>query len=220
MKLAAPSQKPVLEMVPNYWLRAMRASPHVTEANFLRALASAALATALLEEPGAKVPVVGKIAVLDALVRQQSDPVFALRLGRSCEVRFGSVLSYILFSSATVGPALANVCDFARLTRPRSRLELINVGYSLEFRLEHPDPAVQAAHAYREFAIGNIVRSFEVATQNPIRPRCVHLAASIGSRADDVGKALGCAVHDGAGHTAIVFSKQVAATRIASSDEL
>ncbi|MEM8553636.1 MAG: AraC family transcriptional regulator ligand-binding domain-containing protein [Pseudomonadota bacterium] len=220
MKRAASIATDSEEMVPNYWLRSLKGSPHLSPDMLAFALREADLEPDILDQPGVMLPLLREVAVVEALAHYSPDPLFALRLGLSSRANGGSVLSYILFASPTLRVGLTNVCTFIRLTRPRSRVQMISTPDHVEFRMGHPEPQVQMAVAYRDFALGSILRSWSTATNTTIHPHCVYIAAPIGKRSHEIARALRCPVEDAKGHTAIIVKHSVLDLPIRSSDEL
>jgi len=218
MKRAISVSSDRTELVPNYWLRSLESSQVLDTACFQQALREAGIAADVLQEPGLKLPLAQEIAVVECLARQNADPLFPLRLGLTSQAHTGSVLSYLLFASPTLEVGLRRMCEFARLTRPRSRVELILAEESAEFRLSHPEPLVQRAFTYREFVLGNILHSFAVATQGALKPDGVYIAVPIGARAQRIAAVLGCRVEDAKGYSAIVMKPSALDLPIRSSD--
>ncbi|WP_424965246.1 AraC family transcriptional regulator ligand-binding domain-containing protein [Dinoroseobacter sp. S375] len=218
MKRAAPIADDGQESVPNYWLSSLKEVPHLGPGALAAALEAAGLETRVLDTPGEMVPLMQEIAVVEALARQSDDPLFALKLGLAARANTGSILSYILFASPTLRAGLDHIAEFVRLTRPRSRVEIRSEGATTEFRMGHPAPRVQRAVHYREFVLGSILNSWSAATQAPVQPQRVHVAAPIGHRARAISGALGCPVEDATGYTAIVLKSSALDLPIRSSD--
>lgn len=214
-----PAPEDGAEQVPNYWLRSLRRSSHLDAEALDRALKVAGLTQDTLREAGTLLPLHREVAVLEALAKHSSDPIFALRLGQTAETRTGSVLSYILFSSPTVRKALSNMCEFSRITRPRSRVELIDLPGAVEFRMAHPDPRVQLAGAHREFVLASILNSLRTATRSELRPERVLMPSPIGRRREHLARALGCPVDDAGGYMAFVLSTEALDRSVRSGDE-
>lgn len=171
-----------------------------------------------LAEAGTMIPLIKEVAVVEHLARLSDNPLFPLRLGLTSQANTGSVLSYILFSSPDLRTGLTHIGTFVQLTRPRSKIEIIASDTSLEFRMAHPDPKVQAAYAYREFVLGNILHSWAAATQTTLLPERVCIAAPLGSRAKSLAKELRCPVEDAKGHTAIVLRDDTLSLPISTND--
>lgn len=207
-----------VDLVPNYWLRSLEGSPHLGPGALGSALAEAGLADTALTEPGSLVPLVKEIAVFDALARQTDDPVLAVKPGQSLDSRTGSILSYIVFSSPTVGDALNNMSEFSALARPRSRVSLQPVQTGVEFRMEHPAHEAQVALAHKEFVVSGLLHTLSDATGRAIVAKRVCLAMPIGERRETLSRAFGCPVEDQAGRTAIVFDTASLSLGIRSCD--
>lgn len=207
------------ESVPNYWLRSLQDSEHLPPEHLENALGAAGLDRTVLKQPGTMITLNQEITVLGYLAEHNQDSLFPLRLGLSSSAKTGSVLSYILFASPSLEQGLSNLCEFVRLTRPRSQVELISRSDTIEFRMSHPDPSVQKAFAYREFVIGNVLNSMCVATQTSLIPERVSMALPIGNRAKKLSTCLGCEVEDAKGYTSITLKSSVRDLPIRSSDE-
>ncbi|MEP3299592.1 MAG: AraC family transcriptional regulator ligand-binding domain-containing protein [Pseudoruegeria sp.] len=219
MKRAVCVTDAAMEAVPNYWLRSLQTSHHIDPQHFERALQDAGVGPDQLNVPGSMIPLLDEISVVESLARQNDDPLFALRLGLTVRANTGSMLSYILFASTNLEMGLSNICEFTRLTRPRSRLDLVRAPTVTEFRMSHPEPQVQRASSYREFVLGNILNSLSAATRTNLTPDCVYVAVPIGKRAQQIGAVLGCRVEDAKGYSGIVLKSASLDLPISSSDE-
>lgn len=210
--------KAAQEMVSNHMLRGLRTSPKLIDGQLDRALSDAGVDASILTEPGALIPLRAEVRVLDALVRHNDDPLLAVRLGQTHESRTGSILAYIAYSSATVLQALENLSEFSSLTRPRSRVSLVETSEGVEFRMEHPDIYVQTAVAHKEYWVAAVMHTLSDATDRQIVPEQVYFSTPLGHRDVQIERLLGCAVTSGVGRTALVFNAATLDLQIKSCD--
>lgn len=131
------------------------------------------------------------------------EPLAALRLGLSLQVRHLDVVGLLLLSSETLGSALEVLTEYAPIVGDQARFEVVRGAEKVTLRYW---PGFRVCRNQRvEATLGCVVNLARWMTSNGFRPHEILFAHQAAAEADAYAMLLGCPVHFGAGINGVVM---------------
>lgn len=152
---------------------------------------------------GPRVPMAEQDEFWSVFCAARPEPLAALRLGLSLQVRHLDVVGLLLLSSETLGNAVEVLTEYAPIVGDQARFEVVRAAEKVTLRYW---PGFQVCRDQRvEATLGCVVNLARWMTSNGFRPREILFAHQAAAEADAYAMLLGCPVRFGAGINGVVM---------------
>ncbi|MEM8569270.1 MAG: AraC family transcriptional regulator ligand-binding domain-containing protein [Pseudomonadota bacterium] len=206
--------------VPHYWVKGIAGLPIVEREIMDRALEQSGLSREQLARKRGTVPEESEIQLIESLAALTGNRNIGAELGLAHDPRFGSILVYLLFCSATFGQAMKTISHFVSLARPNSVVEVTASKDQVRIALSSRRPHVHLAQHYIEFVVGALIKNIRTATGENRMVKDVCLRTPRKTGALELAEIYGCPVTLGAERTEIGFHPWELERPILSADDM
>ena len=212
-----PDDHPAL--VPDLWVRAMLDMPEVTPEIGASALVAAGLAPALPMDGPLKLTQAHESVIMHHLAETLEDAAFGARAGISHDPKRGTILTYMIFASATLGDMLDLVTRYIPITRSRSHLDVTLNADQVIVRLDFDDVMLSENPQYGDFSIGSILKTLRLARGGDVPVDWVSVATPARLPPGVLEQIFGCPVRDDRRDYAVCLPRKDLELAIPSADD-
>jgi AraC-like DNA-binding protein len=157
----------------------------------------------VLASSGPRVPMAEQDEFWSVFCAARPEPLAALRLGLSLQVRHLDVVGLLLLSSDTLGSAVEVLTEYAPIVGDQARFEVVRAAERVTLRYW---PGFRVCRNQRvEATLGCVVNLARWMTSNGFRPHEILFAHQAAAEADAYTMLLGCPVRFGAGVNGVVM---------------
>jgi AraC-like DNA-binding protein len=160
-----------------------------------------------------------EVLLIENLAHLAHSEFLGVELGLAHNPRCGSLLVYMLFTSATIGDALENLSHFVPIVRPHASLGITRAPDTVTLSIDASGARFNTASHYVEFTVAMLLKSLSLASGRNRIAKSVNLAGPRRTGAAELSQLLECPVQLAAPETQILFDPDTLDFPILSADD-